>query len=62
MASADGASSAPRPSIITAAAGGLAFTLTLPAEPPAGATELLELTAAALAPSFALGTTAPPTA
>ena len=60
--SADGASSSPRPSIITAAAGGLAFTLTLPGEPPTGATELLELTAAALAPSFALAAAASPTA
>jgi excisionase family DNA binding protein len=53
-ASADPSPDVPaRPSIVTAAAGGLAFTLTLPGEPPAGATELLELTAAALAPSFA---------
>lgn len=52
--SADGALGASPPSIITAAAGGLAFTLTLRGEPPAGATELLELTAAALAPSFAV--------
>ena len=46
--------SAPRrPSVLTATSGELAFTLTLPHEPPAGAAELLELTAAALAPSFA---------
>jgi hypothetical protein len=51
-----------RPSIITAAAGGLAFTLTLPGEPPPGATELLELIAAALAPSFAVLAADPPTA
>jgi excisionase family DNA binding protein len=60
--SADGAPGASRPSIITAAAGGLAFTLTLPSEPPAGATELLELTAAALAPSFAVLAADPTTA
>jgi excisionase family DNA binding protein len=60
--SADGAPGASRPSIITAAAGGLAFTLTLPGEPPAGATELLELTAAALAPSFAAPAANPVTA
>jgi excisionase family DNA binding protein len=58
----DTPSAPPRPSIVTAAAAGLAFTLTLPGEPAAGAAQLLELTAAALAPSLTPAVTVPTTA
>jgi hypothetical protein len=52
-AAADAEGAVRHPSILASTADGLALTLTLPHEPPTGAAELLDLTAAALAPAFA---------